>query len=149
VNRRRPRARAHGPLRILHAMRDDRGAVAVAGVLLTFALALLIGAGVDAARAFILRARLTAIADDAALAGAGQLDLDAWRAGELALDPELAQAAAENDLEASPGITDTVSAGRDAVEVTVSEPLHTFALRLVGIAALDVTAVAQASPRTP
>ncbi len=81
------------------------------GILLTFALTLLIGSGVDVAHAFIVRAQLTAIADDAALAGAGQLDVDAWRQGRLALDPQAAAQAAEEELAANPGVSGSVSAG--------------------------------------
>ena len=123
--------------------------MAIAGMLLTFALALLIGSGVDIAHAFILRAELTAIADDAALAGGAQLDLDAWREGQLALDPRLARAAAEAALDGHPGVSGSVSADPGAVRVEVSGAFPTLALRLVGIPRLDVTASAQATPETP
>jgi len=123
--------------------------VAIAGVLLTLALALLIGSGVDIAHAFILRADLTAIADEAALAGAGQLDLDAWRQGRVALDPQLARAAAQADLDANPASNGSVSADQHSVRVVVSRGFPTLALRLVGIARLEVTASAQATPETP
>jgi len=134
-----------GPRRLA----GEEGAVAVAGMLLTFALALLIGSGVDIARAFILRADLGAIAEDAALAGAGQLDLDAWRQGHLALDPQLARAAAEAELDANPPLSGSVSADRGSVRVEVSRAFPTLALRLVGISRLDVTASARAAPETP
>ena len=123
--------------------------MAVAGMFLTLALALLIGGGVDVAHAFILRADLTAIADDAALAGAGQLDLGAWRRGQVALDPRLARASAEADLDANPAVSGSVSADRNAVRVEVSRAFPTLALRLVGIPRLDVTASAEAAPETP
>ena len=68
---------------------------------------MLIGCGVDLAHAFIVRRDLTAIADDAALVGSQQLDVQAWRQGRLALDRPRADQAAENGLAANPGITGT------------------------------------------
>lgn len=130
-------------------LRDERGSVAVAGMLLTFALALLLGSCLDIARAFILRAELTAVADDAALAGAGALDLAAWRQGRLALDPGEARQAARAELDASPGIAGEVSAGSAAVSVEVEQSFPTYALRLVGIPELRVVALARATPETP
>ena len=63
---------------------SERGSIAISGLLLSLALVLLIGTGVDIARAFVIRRDLAAIADGAALAGSQQLDLEAWRAGTLA-----------------------------------------------------------------
>jgi len=97
----------------------------------------------------MVRAQLTAIADEAALAGAGQLDVDAWREGRLALDPQAAHEAAEAELDANPEVSGTVSAGSAVVSVEASRSLETFALRLVGISQLEVTALAQATPETP
>ena len=128
---------------------DERGSVAVAGMLLSFALSLLIGFGVDVAHAFVVRAQLAAIADAAALSGAGALDLDAWREGTLALDPQAALQAAQDELAGDPGLASSVSADPGAVSVEVSERLPTFALRLVGIPALEVSATARATPETP
>jgi Flp pilus assembly protein TadG len=130
-------------------LRDERGAVAVAGMLLSFALALLLGSGVDFARAFVARAELNAIADQAALTGAGALDLDAWRQGQLALDPAQATAAARAELAANPTLQASVSADSGSVSVELSTEVPTLALRLVGIPALTVTASTKATPRTP
>jgi Flp pilus assembly protein TadG len=118
-------------------------------MLLTFALALLVGSGVDVAHAFIVRAQLNAIADDAALAGASQLDLDAWRAGRLALDPAAAESAAQAELDANSGVSGTVSADSGSVEVAVRRSFSTYALDLVGIPTLEVSAHADATPETP
>jgi Flp pilus assembly protein TadG len=118
-------------------------------VLVLFALGLLIGVGVDGAHTFILRNRLTAIADDAALAGASQLDVDAWRRGELALDPVLAQAAAERILAADGEPSGTVISDDTGVTVQVSEQMPTVVLRLVGIGEITVRALAHATPKTP
>jgi Flp pilus assembly protein TadG len=128
---------------------DERGAVAVAGMLLTFALALLLGSAFDVAHAFVVRADLAALADDAALAGAGQLDVEAWREGRLALDPQAARQAAQAELDASPAVSGSVSVDTGSVTVAVHETLQTFALRLVDIPTLEVSASAQATPETP
>jgi len=128
---------------------DERGAVALGGVLLLFVLGLLLGSGVDLAHGFVVRDRLNAIASDAALAGASQLNVGAWRRGVLALDPSLARAAAEGVLARDGGIAAAVSADSAEVSVRVSEPMPTVALRFVGIAEITVTALAHAVPQTP
>jgi Flp pilus assembly protein TadG len=131
------------------AARGERGSVAVAGTLLVFALALLLGTALDVARALVVHAELVAVADDAALAGASQLDLDAWRAGRLALDPEQAERVADAEIEASPTLTGSASADGEEVSVELRESFPTMALRLVGIPELEVVARAEASPEAP
>ncbi len=124
--------------------------MAVSGMLLTFALALLIEAALDVAHAFVLRSQLTAIADDAALAGASRIDVEAWRRGRLELDPQAAEQAAETALSTSPGLgPSSVSANARAVSISVSESFATAALRLVGMPRFEVSATATATPRTP
>ncbi len=49
-------------------IQDERGAVLVAGLLLTLALLIVIGAAVDIGRAFIERRELVSLADQAAKA---------------------------------------------------------------------------------
>ncbi len=106
----------------------------ISGLLLSLALVLLIGTGVDFARAFILRRDLTAIADDAALAGSQQLDLDAWRQGTLALDPGQAEQAAEAELAANPGISGAAQAQAERGHGRGQRSsFPTLVLRLVGI----------------
>src|SRR5205823_650552 len=92
---------------IAPAARDERGSVAITGLLLAVALLMLLGAAVDVGHAFIVRRDLTSVADDAALAGSQQLDLAAWRQGRLALDPQRAEQAADSAL----GETSDVSGG--------------------------------------
>ena len=75
-------------------MQDERGAVLVAGLLITLAILIVIGAAVDIGRAFIERRELVSLADGAALSGSQTLDLEALHAGQLALDPSQAQATA-------------------------------------------------------
>ena len=130
-------------------LRGERGSVAVSGLLAALALIVLIGSGVDFAHAFIVRRDLTAIADDAALAGSQQLDLQAWRQGQLALNPPQAEQAADAALAANPGISGSALAATSGVTVEARQQIPTMMLRLVGIADLTVTASATAQPRRP
>ena len=118
-------------------------------MLLTWALALLIGAAVDVTHAFVVRAQLTASADAAALAGADQLDLAAWRDGRLALDPAAAKRAAQADIDGSSGAPGSVQTDASEVDVVLERRFPTFALRLVGVDQLVIRAEAIARPQTP
>ena len=68
-------------------LRSERGSVLITGLLLTLALLMVLGAAVDIGHAFIVRRDLSSLADNAALAGAQQLDQQAIHQGQLALDP--------------------------------------------------------------
>ena len=133
----------------LRRLRGEQGSVAITGLLLATALVMLIGTGVDIARAFILRSDLTAVADNAALAGSQQLDLNAWRQGTLALDPQQAQQAAEQEFAANPQLNGSAASTPGSITVRVREAFPTLMLRLVGIPELTVTASATAAPETP
>lgn len=127
----------------------EEGSVAITGLLFALALIVLIGTGVDFAHAFIVRRDLTSIADDAALVGSQQLDLQAWRQGSLALNPPQAEQAAESELAANPGISGRTQAIPASITVQVKRQLPTVMLRLVGIADLTVSATATAEPKQP
>ena len=101
------------------------------------------------AHAFIVRRDLTAIADDAALVGSQQIDVQAWRQGRLALDGPQAEQAAENELAANPGITGTAQVLPGSITVQVKQRLPTMMFRLVGIPDLTVSASATAEPKQP
>lgn len=128
---------------------SERGSVAISGLLAALALIVLIGSGVDFAHAFIVRRDLTAVADDAALAGSQQLDLQAWRQGQLALNPPRAEQAADAALAANPGISGSAQAAASGVTVEARQRIPTMMLRLVGIPDLTVTASATAQPKRP
>src|SRR5207244_10853571 len=100
---------------------DERGAVLVAGLLLTLALLMVIGAGVDIGHAFIVRRELVSLADDAALTGSQALDLQSLHRGQLALDPEQARAAALQTLAGEPGLQGQAAANSAAVQVRSEE----------------------------
>jgi Flp pilus assembly protein TadG len=127
----------------------ERGSVLIAGLLLTIALLMLLGAAVDLGHAFIVRRDLTAQADDAALAGSQALNLDALHQGQLALDPQQAQTIALQAITDSPDLQATAVASTGGVTVHLQEQMPTVLLRLVGLSTLTVAAQATAAPRTP
>jgi Flp pilus assembly protein TadG len=130
-------------------VRDERGAVLVAGLLLTLAVLIVIGAAVDIGRAFIERRELVSLADGAALSGSQTLDLDALHTGQLALDPSQAQATALAVLATEPQLRAQANASPASVSVEVEREIPTVLLRLVGLPTLTVKAQATAEPRAP
>ena len=129
--------------------RCEHGSVLIAGLLLSIALLMLLGAAVDIGHAFIVRRDLTAQADDAALAGSQALNLDALHQGQLALDPHQAQTAALQAIAPSGGLRASAAASSGAVTVRLEEQVPTILLRLVGVTTLSIAAQATAQPRTP
>jgi Flp pilus assembly protein TadG len=130
-------------------IRSERGSVLIAGLLLSIALLMLLGAAVDIGHAFIVRRDLTAQADDAALAGSQALNLEALHQGQLALDPEQAQTAALQAIAPSAGLRASAAASTGGVTVRLHEQGQTILLRLVGVTSLSIAAQATAAPRTP
>jgi Flp pilus assembly protein TadG len=130
-------------------LRGERGSVLISGLLLTLALLMVLGAAVDIGHAFIVRRDLSSLADGAALAGAQQLDQQAIHQGQLALDPQQAQAAALSTLSGEAGIQAHADATPAEVYVRVTRRFPTILLRLVGLSALTVSAQANAAPRAP
>jgi Flp pilus assembly protein TadG len=128
---------------------DELGSVLITGLLLTLALLMVLGAAVDIGHAFIVRRDLTSLADNAALAGAQQLDQRAIHQGQLALDPSQAQAAALSTLSGEPGVQAQADATTGQVYVMVTRRFPTILLRLVGLNDLTVSAQANAAPRAP
>jgi len=127
----------------------EHGSVLITGLLLTLALLMVLGAAVDIGHAFIVRRDLSSLADGAALAGAQQLDQQAIHQGQLALDPQQAQAAALAALSGEPGIQARAETTPEQVHVQVTRRFPTILLRLVGLADLTVSAQANATPRAP
>lgn len=127
----------------------EHGSVLITGLLLTLALLMVLGAAVDIGHAFIVRRDLSSLADNAALAGAQQLDQQAVHQGQLALDPQQAQAAALSAVSGEPGIQVRADATSAQIHVQVTRRFPTILLRLVGLADLTVSAQANAAPRAP
>jgi Flp pilus assembly protein TadG len=135
--------------RVRRRLGDERCAVLVAGLLLSLALLIVIGAGVDIGHAFIVRRELVSLADDAALSGSQALDLQALHQGRLALDAEQARAAALQTLAGEPDLRSEAAASAADVHVDVQRRVPTILLRLVGVSTLTVGAHATAAPREP
>ncbi len=130
-------------------LEDERGAILIAGLLLSVALLIVIGAAVDIGRAFIVRRELVSAADHAALTGSQALDLNALHQGTLALDPTQAQQDALQALTLEPVSKSQTNATTTTVSVRVERTIPTLLLRLVGLRTLTVSAQANASPRAP
>jgi Flp pilus assembly protein TadG len=128
---------------------SEHGSVLITGLLLTLALLMALGAAVDIGHAFIVRRDLSSLADNAALAGAEQLDQQAIHQGQLVLNPEQAQAAALSTMSGEPGIQVQADATSAQIHVQVTRRFPTILLRLVGLADLTVSAQANAAPRAP
>jgi len=133
----------------MNTLSDERGSLLVAGLLFTVALLMAVGASVDLGRAFIARRELSALADQAALSGAQQLDLTTLHQGRLALNPTNAVDAADEALTGQSGLGVQVSAASGSVDVRLQRRLITVFLPLLGITSLTLSATALATPRQP
>lgn len=127
----------------------ERGQVIVLVAIMLVGLVALVGLVSDGGLVFAQRRDLQNIADGAALAGAMQLDENAYRAtGEVVLDESAAEQAATEYLAAEGGgLTYSVTALPGGVEVAVSRRASTGFLRVLGIDGVDIGASARAEPR--
>lgn len=133
-------------LRALSA-NGDRGSVSLLAVIVALGLIVMIGLVYDGGRALAARAQATGIANEAARAGADQLDTAYLRAtGITRLDPGAAHTAAA-DWIAAAGHTGTITASTTEVTVTVTIETPTQLLTAVGIGSITVDAEATARPR--
>jgi Flp pilus assembly protein TadG len=129
-------------------LRGDRGSGSVWAIGIVAVVALLAGAVLDGGNAMAARVQALDIAQQAARAGANQLDLAALRnQGVVRLDPGAAQTAAQAFLrQAGAAGTATATAAQITVTVTRAEP--TLMLQAIGVDAIDLTATATAVPQT-
>jgi Flp pilus assembly protein TadG len=129
-------------------MRGDRGSGTAWAIGVVAVVALLAGAVLDGGNAMAARVAALDIAQQAARAGANQLDLAALREqGVVRLDPAAAQAAATTFLSQA-GATGTATATTTEVVVTVTRSQPTKLLRAIGVNTIGMTATASAVPRT-
>ena len=128
---------------------SERGSVLIGGLLLSIALVMVIGLGVDVGRAFLVRRQLTSIADDAALSGSQAIDISELHAGHLRLNPTDARAEALRTITANPSTTGQATATTGQVTVTVTRTVPTILLAIVGLHSLTISAHATAAPRRP
>jgi Flp pilus assembly protein TadG len=132
----------------LRRLREDQsGRVTAFVVIIVTAVLLFAGLVLDGGLALAAKVRALGEAQEAARAGAQEIDLTAYRAnGALRLEPQQASAAARNYLAAA-GHTGTVSVAGNTVNVTVTVSQSTQLLPLIGVGSITVTATGQAQPQ--
>lgn len=141
----RPTAVLRSRMHRLHE--DEDGRVTAFVVVMALAALLFAGLVLDGGLALAAKVRAIGEAQEAARAGAQEIDLTAYRAdGTLRLVPQQASTAARNYLAAA-GHTGTVSVAGNTVNVTVSITQPTQLLGLAGIGSITVTATGQAQPQ--
>jgi Flp pilus assembly protein TadG len=129
-------------------LREDRGSATAWAIGIVAVVALLAGAVLDGGNAMAARVQALDIAQQAARAGANQLDLGALREhGVVRLNPGAAQAAAAAFL-AQSGATGTATATANEATVTVTRSQPTLVLQAIGVDAISMTATATAVAQT-
>lgn len=104
-----------------------------------------VGLGLDPGEAYAAKIRGIGDAEEAARAGAQQIDLTAYRTtGALVLDPASAEVAARRFL-ATQGETGVVTVDGDRVTVTITTAYRTQLWQLVGVDTIAVHAVGSAT----
>lgn len=127
---------------------DERGQIIVLVAILMVGLVAVVGLVTDGGLVFSQRRDLQNAADAAALAGAMQIDENAYRAsGEVALDERAARQAAVEYLEAEGDMSYSVVVRPARVEVSVSRRASTGFLQVIGIDSFEISAGASAAPR--
>lgn len=113
-----------------------------------FAVVLFAGAGlaIDGGRAINARDKATDVAEQAARAGADQLDQDALRnRGAVVLDQGAARARADSFVTVA-GYVPTTTTAASSVTVRASATYRTALLGIIGINSIDVSGTATATP---
>jgi Flp pilus assembly protein TadG len=144
------RRSSNGPLWscLRRLVRGDRGSATAFGLFLIMVVLVLAGAMIEGGNAMSARGHATDVAQQAARAGADNLDLAALRNdGLVRIDPAAAQTAARAFL-AQVGETGTVTASPTQVSVTVTVTRPGILVPILGINTLTVRATATAAPIT-
>jgi Flp pilus assembly protein TadG len=127
---------------------DEGGQIIVLVAILMVGLVAVVGLVTDGGLVFSQRRDLQNVADAAALAGAMQIDEDAYRAsGAVVLDQGAARQAAEEYLGAEGNITYSVLVQPGRLDVLVSRQASTGFLKVIGIDSFEISANASAEPR--
>ncbi|AXH93583.1 pilus assembly protein TadG-related protein [Micromonospora aurantiaca] len=126
----------------------DRGSATAFGLFLILVVLVLAGAILEGGNAMSARGHATDIAQQAARAGANQLNLGALRQnGVVQIDPAAAQAAATAFLNQM-GEQGSVTATAEEVRVTVTVTRPGILVPILGLDTLTVRATATAAPIT-
>jgi len=126
---------------------DEHGQVTAFVVVFVTAVLLFAGLVLDGGLALAAKVRAMGEAQEAARAGAQEIDLVAYRAdGTLRLLPQQASAAAQRYLAAA-GHTGAVSVAGNTISVSVTVSHPTELLGLIEIGSITVTGSGQAQPQ--
>lgn len=127
---------------------SERGSATIFVVGFAIVLFACAGLAIDGGRAINARDKATDVAEQAARAGADQLDEGVLRnSGTVVLDQGAAQVRAESFVTAA-GYAPSISVTANSVTVRASATYRTALLGIVGINSLDVSGVATANPAT-
>ena len=129
----------------------DRGAATVFVVCFASVLFACAGLAIDGGRAINARDRVNDVAEQAARAGAGQLDDASLRAvdGSVVLDQQAAEGEAERFvLQANPEYRVVANADTGSVTVTVEWTYPTVLLGIASVNSIAVSGTATAGPAT-
>jgi Flp pilus assembly protein TadG len=130
------------------AAEDERGSFSLMLVIMAVALLALAGLVVDGGAKLDEAENATAVAQEAARAGAGMVNQgQAYSTGAFTVDPSRAVAAAQAYLAsvASAGYQGSVNAGPRSIQVTVTVTQPTKILSIIGIDSMTVTRSATAA----
>lgn len=137
------------PRMIVGRASDEQGSILITGLLLSLALIMVIGFGVDIGHGFLVRRQLASIADDAALSGSQAIDVQSLHEGDLQLNSGQATSEAQRAIAANPSVTGNVTATANNVKVTVTRTVPTIFLGVVGLRTITISSTATAGPRAP
>jgi Flp pilus assembly protein TadG len=129
---------------------EDDGQVMILVAILMVGMVAVVGLVTDGGMVFTQRRDLQNVADAAALAGATQIDEDAYRAStgaSVVLDETAAYDAAARYLDDEGDLDYSVIVAPDRVDVSVSRQATTGFLRVLGIDGVEIDASATAEPR--
>ncbi|GLZ15874.1 hypothetical protein Acsp04_61090 [Actinomadura sp. NBRC 104425] len=127
----------------------DQGSLSVFAVIITLVVVTLFGAVVDFGQKLQARHDAYATAQEAARAGAGQVDLDrAYAQGRFVVDRAHALRAAQNYLRASGHTGSVTTVGPRSIQVRVTITKPALFLPLIGIPSVSASGVATAELTT-
>lgn len=127
----------------LHRRSEEGQFLAMTVVFMTMFLALA-GLVADGGRYLDVKQQAASVAEQAARAGAGSLDVGQLHAGTIAVDPAVAITAAENDM-SSAGQPGTAWVVGNTVYAQISERVPTQLLGIIGVGSLALSVTESAT----
>lgn len=129
------------------ALSGDAGMISAFVLAAMIGLMAVVGLALDPGEAYAAKIRAIGQAEEAARAGAQQINLTLYRTtGALVLDPAAAQLAAQQYL-AAEGAAGTASATTAEVTVTITTSYRTQLWQLVGVDFIPIHASGTATPQ--